>query len=545
MNLKTNVRKLIEDTIRMCANCEGAEKLRYELEKMAQRLNEPLRVAVFGLMKAGKSTLLNAIMKEKILFTGNLETTYRTNWFKYADTPSITVVFKDGSKENHPLEDLEKWTVRLKKKENPRIEDAKHVEINYPNNVLKSLEIIDTPGLGSSHKSDSQNTLDLMGVKEEDRDEEIAATRVTMVDASAADALIYAFSHAPQASDREILDAFYGGESTAPNSSPVNAIGVFTKADIFWDVARENDPMLDTKQVSENLMKDNTLKQLLYTIKPVCAKVVESFSELKEEDWDILRRLASLDEKIFREVIFDASEFKNCSAEEFAGMFESAMDTTFTDEQRRNVCSAAERGKILDLLGQYGIRLGINALKAGIPTEDMVEYFYEKSGIGDVCKLVFDHFGNRSYLLKLNYIFTHLKATASQIMIANSTDKELKSICENLSEEIINIMDTDQSFKELRVLQNFYNGYLKLGSEKEKEWMMQITGEYGKDCEAKLGADAGTNIRTMKQIAADRVKYWNERENDIPYNRYYREAAQILSRSYNILYYHLDALVGD
>jgi ribosome biogenesis GTPase A len=46
------------------------------INKMGERLEEPLRVAVVGVMKAGKSTLMNALLKEKILYTATLEATY-------------------------------------------------------------------------------------------------------------------------------------------------------------------------------------------------------------------------------------------------------------------------------------------------------------------------------------------------------------------------------------------------------------------------------------------------------------------------------------
>ena len=63
---------------------------------MPARLAEPLRIAVAGMVKAGKSTLLNAIIGEEIAPTDTGECTRIVTWYRYGHSPRITLYPVDG-----------------------------------------------------------------------------------------------------------------------------------------------------------------------------------------------------------------------------------------------------------------------------------------------------------------------------------------------------------------------------------------------------------------------------------------------------------------
>lgn len=541
MNLKTSVQRLLTDALQMCQSCSEADKLATELEVMKKRLDEPLRVAVVGFVKAGKSTLMNAIMKEKILFTGAIETTSIPSWFKYAPNPSISVVFKDGHKENYAFEELKKWTVKAETDKNPRAADVTYIELKYPNEVLKTMELIDTPGFGAG-SSASDRAMDFFGfdsnVQQSEQDKE--SSRITAEFAAQADAIIYGFAKSAQAGDQEILTAFQG-DTVAPNTSPINALGVLTKADVMWDVLLNNDPMETAQGVIRNLIAQPVLKSLLYTIAPVCAKIVESISELGEKEWDILQRLSKLDEELLLNILFD----RNAFIEYQAGDFAAEMEKKFSPEEYRNIGNPEERQHICAICEQYGIYVITKALNDGVEPAQIIEHVYEKSGIRYLSDLVYQHFGKRSFIIKVRYMFSYLNSLAGRTMLANPSNKNLEKICEYIKEQIDDIQTTEQVFRELKVMQAYYNGQLNFKDEQEVEQFLQITGENGGNCEAKLGVPEGTPIKELDRIAKERIHYWNQRANDIPITRYYEEAAQVFSRSYGILHYHLQSLLGD
>ena len=86
MSLKSEVYSLLNNASRLCRDCPEAGELLKIIDELRGRLESPLRVAVAGIMKAGKSTFMNALMGADILYTGELETTYmeRTRPLRYA-----------------------------------------------------------------------------------------------------------------------------------------------------------------------------------------------------------------------------------------------------------------------------------------------------------------------------------------------------------------------------------------------------------------------------------------------------------------------------
>jgi hypothetical protein len=297
---------------------------------------------------------------------------------------------------------------------------------------------------------------------------------------------------------------------------------------------------MDTaKQVTDNLMRKQQVKSLLYTISPVSAKMVESILGLSDKEWDILNRLSRLEEQLLQSIIFDRAFFMELSAERFA----EEMDMTFDDETKSNLCSPQERALVCEEYGQFGIYMMTQAIRQGQSREQIIEFMYEKSGIKGIDHTIREHFGNRAFFIKVKYVFTRLLGLCASIM-RNSNNNQLQDIVEHLRDEIELIQDTEQGFKELKILQNYYNGILKFRDDEELNRLLQITGEYGKSCEMRLGAPVGTSIAELCEIATKQIDYWNARANDIMITRHQEEAAQVLSRSCDIMYYHLQALSG-
>lgn len=141
MSLKTEVNDLLNRTARLCGGVEEAEPLLNLTRELKARLEEPLRVAVVGIMKAGKSTFMNALMGKDVLQTGTLETTYTVGWFKYGKSPRLEIHFRDGEIMEAPFSELSIWSVRTGQEKNDRLNDVKYVIIYYPSEILRKLSL--------------------------------------------------------------------------------------------------------------------------------------------------------------------------------------------------------------------------------------------------------------------------------------------------------------------------------------------------------------------------------------------------------------------
>lgn len=511
MSLKSDLLKLLDNSVRLCKDCSDSGALKEILNEMKNRINEPLRIAVSGEIKAGKSTFMNVLMGEKLVYTGNSETTYTVCWFKYAPEPYITIVFRSGETLDADFDDLEKWSVRDCAGNNPRIDDVKYILIYYPNEILRQLEFIDTPGLNSNYGTDAKNTLDFLAVR---------GSEQTIEETSMADAVIYAFKRSAGGFDESLLSSFMGN---AGNSSPINSVGILTRIDDggIWDIESGKTPVQAAEPVISSVMKNESMKRVIFSAFPVCAKPVEGFADLTEADWSALAGLAELPQEELIDLLWDAAEFKH------SPQMPGNEDT---------------RVHIIDSVDKYGIIEICNQLALGASREEIKDILSEKCGIKKIREILLSHFGNRTFLIKSQFVFNSLRTATREIRENTMSSPRLVAICENIDCRIDELMSNVQTLNELRILQYYYNGQLQFVDEDEKEDFFHITGEYGREPETRLGISEAVSIYEMVEIAKQKTFKWHEKAGSFLMPNTYVDAAETIARSYEYLLYHLTAL---
>lgn len=514
MSLKSEIYGLLNNAARLCSDCTEAKALLESINEMKNRLNTPLRVAVVGVMKAGKSTFMNALMNKDILNTGELETTYTVSWFRYAETPSLTICFRDGNTLNEPFENLQEWTVRTT--DNEKLNDVKYVIIYYPSEILQHMEFIDTPGLNSIYGTDAQNTLDFLSIK---------GSEDTLSEASSADAVIYAFSRSAGGFDKEILEAFHSGGKNM--STPINSVGILTKADIsgIWNIFEEQTPVESAKAVSSSIMNNSDIKKQIFSVFPVCAKAVEGYFKLNDEDWSFLNEFTKTDLQNLKDSLYDAHMF------------------AVSNEPGMEIFGPANvRKRLLQLLGQYGILEIVSQLQNGKSKIEIGEILQEKCGILTIQNIINSHFGNRTFLIKSQYILNYLGSTLSNIKKISSYNSKMFNICNQIEEELDELMTSHQTLNELKILQMYYNEQLSFDNEQERHDFLRITGEFGRSAEDRLDMVKGSTISQLKECAKEKVELWHLKAGNWMRTNNYVTAATIIARSYEQMYYHLSSL---
>jgi len=129
--------------------CQEEEDLR----RIADNLRAPFNIAVFGRMKAGKSSLINAIIGQKLTITDTEEATATINRLSYATgdrLKTFTIHWQHCQPEDRPLSELEtEWSGKASKVlEN--VGRAAWLELYSDAEALRNIHITDTPGTGST-----------------------------------------------------------------------------------------------------------------------------------------------------------------------------------------------------------------------------------------------------------------------------------------------------------------------------------------------------------------------------------------------------------
>lgn len=134
-------------------------KLLEQLERLRDRLaTERFQLAVLGQFKRGKSTLLNALLRDAVLPTGVVPVTAIPTFIQRAESPRLRVTYNAGRVEENDLGGGEQLRERLRKlvteEGNPHnILDVARVDVFLPSRLLeRGVVLIDTPGVGSTHR---------------------------------------------------------------------------------------------------------------------------------------------------------------------------------------------------------------------------------------------------------------------------------------------------------------------------------------------------------------------------------------------------------
>ena len=121
------------------------------LDKCEKEFNEPdesnnlWKIAVIGQFSCGKSSFINTVIGEDIEPTKSTPVNHANTLFTYGENLSI----KSGSKSFT----LEEYKKEVEKDNSP----YKEFTIKYPSEVLKNIELWDTPGIGSVNKTENES----------------------------------------------------------------------------------------------------------------------------------------------------------------------------------------------------------------------------------------------------------------------------------------------------------------------------------------------------------------------------------------------------
>ena len=297
----------------------GPGPSRDALAGLAARLAEPrARIAVGGRMNAGKSTLVNALLRQRLAATGATETTTLVTWFRYGHQDRLRLHLRNGSTRlvaaapggGVPTSSAG-W----------RVDPAEltHITVEASNSALDTDHtIIDTPGL------DSPSNLD----------------QASLAALAHADAVIYLMPH-PGEKDVEAVDAVRSWSGTA-HFTTASMVGVLSRIDTL--ATGDEDPWPPARRVAGRYSED--LRSSFSDVLPVSGLLAETAlgGEFSESETRALTALGTVDRFDLEDALASVDAFV---------------------QWEDGPISADARRRLLALLGLYGVRSAVDLIDQG------------------------------------------------------------------------------------------------------------------------------------------------------------------------------------
>jgi hypothetical protein len=321
--------------------------------EVAARLAEPLRVAVTGPVKAGKSTLVNALLGQSVAPTDVSECTRVVTEYRYGDPQRAEIELLDGSTHALPLGRGGRLPVHL----GVDPSTVAKVRVWLANDALRTMVVVDTPGLNSANTDISAASEQLLRM---DADSRWAV--------GGADVVIFVLTASLNATELAVLREHYTA-ATGSRSSALTTLGVLTKAD---QVGGADDPWAAATRLarrhSERLAADVTG---VVPVLGLLAETAETYA-LTETDAAALVALAG-----------STSETMLWGPDHFL-----AADGPVPVEQRT---------RLLALLDMYGIETALGLIAAGCRGAAALRTaLAERSGLAEVRRRLDDTFTGRA-----------------------------------------------------------------------------------------------------------------------------------------------------
>lgn len=243
---------------------------------LVDSLRTRFTVAIIGQMRAGKSTLLNALIGRRLAPTGVSETTATVNWFRHGEgdlCDHFRVHWNDGSSEDHPLEAVTQW---LGQSDQATRTQALDFFADAP--FLLRANIVDTPGTRSVLNAHEATVRGFLAERLEAE---------TLHHGGRADAIIYVINPVARQDDRDLL-ALFEERTRPPGASAYNSIAVMQK----WEHLEDGGNALQAAQRKCQRLRVQ-LEGKVAEVIPVSGMLALLAAEQPVAVWDQIAQLAT------------------------------------------------------------------------------------------------------------------------------------------------------------------------------------------------------------------------------------------------------------
>jgi hypothetical protein len=444
------------------------------------RFHGPLRVAIAGRVKAGKSTLLNALVGERLAATDAGECTRIVTTYHWAEGYEVEASTAAG--ERRPL--------RFRRSDGSLQIDVGSVEptelesidVGWPARSLQRLTLVDTPGLASLDESTSRRTVDFL-----DADHGTGP---------GADAVIYLMRHLHH-SDTEFLGAFM--DRRVVGASPISSVAVLSRADEIG--ACRLDALDSASRIAARYATEPAIRTLVSGVLPIAGLLAETGLTLREDEVADLRLLASM------------------PADERAVFVRSVDDVR---DVNLSPLTAERRTTLLDRFGLYGLRFCIDRLTAepGLSATGLSRAMVERSGLGELQRVLTTQFASTGRLLQARSAVRGLR------QLARALEAHAPAEAANLARTVEEIETSSGDFTRLAAAHLAASGAAALSDDARAEATRLL-----------LAADPESEVAHMAQHALlDSIERWRARAGGAFADTALVTVCEAMARVYEVAY---------
>jgi replication fork clamp-binding protein CrfC len=417
-----------------------------ELERIGRRLNHPMRIALAGTLKAGKSTLVNALVGDTIAPTDATEATRIVTWLRHGPTPKVTANHRGGRRTNVPI---------ARRSDGPAgqqgltfdfamldPDDVLDLDVEWPAAELVDATIIDTPGTSSLSRDVSARTLRLL----------VPADGVPRVDA------VVFLLRTLNAPDIALLKQI--GELVGGSSGALGVIGVASRADEIG--AGRIDAMMSARDVAQRFTTEMERTGICQAVVPVSGLLALTARTLRQSEFVALEKLAGVDPADLTKAMLSVDRFVR---------EDSALPV-----------DAATRAALLDRFGMFGLRISIAVLRAGVgDSVALAQELLERSGLVALRDVIDQQFAQRSDLLKAHTALLSLRQFVQRHPVYATA---------RILADIDPLLADTHAFEELRLLSQLRSRQTTLNDD-EMASLRRLIGGSGTDVASRLGLAPG------------------------------------------------------
>ncbi len=365
---------LIRRTERFCDDVRAlaGEQHADLIAGVRRALVEPVRIAVVGRVKAGKSTLVNALVGRRVAPTRAGECTRVVTWYRYGAPDRAELVLTDGRRRTLRIDG------GLPENLGVPAADVDHLEVHLQAGALRGMTVIDTPGLATATtRNEAATRRAMLGAD--------AVTASSRSAATQADAVLFLVRDAERADEVTFLRDFLAASGEL-GASAVNAVGVLSHADVFgagpWD---GTDPIEVAAGRARRLAADRAAE--VSDVRPVAALLAETArtGRLREADAVALAGLAGAD---------------------------TARLQLWEHLGAPGDVPPAAMTRLFELLGPYGVAAGRTV---GGSAERLLSWLEERSGLAALEELIRRRFVLRADVLKADHALEVLDRLGGQL----------------------------------------------------------------------------------------------------------------------------------